>query len=117
MTGHQSLGTDDLTRHGAFDYVYGHHKDRASFLASIQEGCAMCHQLRRRSPALIDDENPQLQTLGYFSVFYLELESQGLHANKPMMTVEVRNSRGGVEFRGGSWFFPVGKTPLGIIPR
>lgn len=100
-----SIGTDYLTRFGASKYVYGHHKDRASFLASIREGCAMCNRFRH-----LDGDNPKLQNLGYFSVFYLMLD-QECTVDEPTMFVEVGNSSGGFEF------VPLGKPHLTIIPR
>lgn len=103
----ESIGAgDDLTRHGALEYVYGHHKDRASFLASKREGCAMCN--RFRCPT--GDENPKLQNLGYYSVFHVTLD-QERRVDEPVMFVNVGNSSGGFEF------VPFGKTHLAIKPR
>lgn len=102
----ESIGTGDLTHHGANEYVYGHHKDRASFLASMREGCAMCNRFRYPT----SDINPKLQKLGYFSVFHVTLDQERT-VDEPIMVVKVGNSS------GGFGFVPFGKTCLAIIPR
>lgn len=85
--------TGDLTHHGANEYVYGHHKDRASFLASMREGCAMCNRFRYPT----SDINPKLQKLGYFSVFHVTLDQERT-VDEPIMVVKVGNSSGGFGF-------------------
>ncbi|KAK1985719.1 heterokaryon incompatibility protein-domain-containing protein [Colletotrichum cereale] len=89
-----SVGINDLTRYGASEYVYGHHKDKASFLASMREGCAMCNRFRMHF-----DYNSKLQSLGYFSVFHVALNLE--HAadiKRFVMFVRVGNSSGGFDF-------------------
>lgn len=114
MTGHQSLGTDHLPGTTFSDYVYGHHKDRASYLASTKEGCALCNRMKPPPLALIGDDNSTLHSRGYFSVFYLKFR-QERDPNKPVMMVEARNSRGDFQYVAGQDLVPLGKTPLGII--
>lgn len=101
-----SIVTDDLTRFEVNKYVYGHHKDRASFLASMREGCAMCNRFRHPT----GNDNPKSQNLGYFSVFHVALDQERT-VDEPIMFVEVGNSSGGFEF------VPFGKTFLTIILR
>lgn len=76
----------------------------------------MCTRLKPPPLALIGDDNSTLQSLGYFSVFYLK-SGQGLRPNNPVMMVEARNSRGDFQSVGGEEFVRPGKTPLGIILR
>lgn len=42
-------------------------------------------------------DNPKIQELGYFSVFYLILDPEAT-VTKPVMMVDVENSRGGFDF-------------------
>lgn len=90
----------------ANEHVYGHHKHRASLLASIREGCAICHSFRQ----YLDGENPELKNFGYFSVFRVELDRE-CSVDRPMMRVDFANAAYGFEF------FPLGKTRFAIIPR
>lgn len=76
----------------------------------------MCTRLKPPTLALIGDDPSTLQSLGYFSVFYLRFDQEN-HPGMPVMTLEVRNSRGHFQHAGGERFVPLGKTPLGIIPR
>lgn len=72
-------------------YIYGHHVDQASFLLSMNEGCAMCN---RFSPLKEDSEtNGKPEKLGYFSVFYVLLSG-----GKLIMFVHYGNSQGGFDF-------------------
>lgn len=101
----ESIGTDDVMRHGASEYAFGHHKDRASFLASMREGCAMCSRFRWPT----SDVKPELREHGYYSVFYVKLD-QERNIDEPTMFVRVGDESGGFEF------VPYGKTHSAIIP-
>lgn len=99
----RSTRTYDLTQ--ANEYVYGHHKDRASFLASKREGCALCSEFSYTDSY----DNPKLQNLGYYSVFHITLDQEGT-IDKPVMWWLSGQSSTGHEL------VPHGKTHLSIIP-
>lgn len=74
-------------------YVFGHHKTKESFDASIQEGCAMCNRFRGDGAP-----NPKIQELGYFSVFLVRLPQGKETTPKPLMHVYIGQSSGGFGF-------------------
>ncbi|USP76157.1 HET-domain-containing protein [Curvularia clavata] len=53
------------------DIVFGHHKDEASFRRSIDEGCAMCNRFGGIPERAKAPNNPLLEALDYFSVFWI----------------------------------------------
>ena len=91
----QSAGANDVSRYEVGEYVYGHHKTKASFLASIRKGCAMCN---RFSPLQSDGNSSRLESLGYFSVFYVSFDQQRSVDAPFIMFVEVEESSGGFKF-------------------
>jgi hypothetical protein len=91
----QSAGSNDSSCYEFSKYVYGHHKSKASFLASIRKGCAMCN---RFSPLQFDGNNSRLESLGYFSVFYVSLDQEHPVDAQFIMFVEVEESSGGFDF-------------------
>lgn len=70
-----------MTRLDAYAYVYGHHKTRASLLASRAEGCAIC---RRDTDAIVSGDS-KVENLGYFSIFYVKLLSEEQRQNPTMV--------------------------------
>lgn len=108
----ESVGTDDLTRYGASEYVYGHHRDKSSFLVSMREGCAMCNRL---SGPEFEGNNYKLQSLGYFSVFYVRINRDLPLQKNFAMYVEVGNCSRGSHFvpLGGETF--VATTAINIL--
>lgn len=99
----------DLMRHVAREYVYGHHKDKVSLLASIREGCVICNILS--CPA--GEEYPHL---GYFSVFYVTFDVTPVPqstGDEPYITMWIHV--GGDEKR--FLFSALGKRHFAIIPR
>ncbi|KAK0384150.1 hypothetical protein NLU13_8239 [Sarocladium strictum] len=82
---------NDFSRYKVGEYVYGHHKSKASFLASIRKGCAMCN---RFSLLRSDGNNSRLKSLGYFSVFYVSLDQERSVDGHFMIVVQVENIQG-----------------------
>lgn len=95
----------DLMRHVAREYVYGHHKDKVSLLASIREGCIICNILS--CPA--GKEYPHL---GYFSVFYMTSEPQST-GDELHITMWIHVGSDEKRFL----FSALGKRHFAIIPR
>lgn len=72
-------------------YNYGHHVDHASFLRSMDEGCAMCNRFRLLKD--YSETNEKTEKLGYSSVFHVRL-SEG----KLTTYLHYGKSKGGIDF-------------------
>lgn len=91
VSGNLLASANDFSRYKVGEYVYGHHKSKASFLASIRKGCAMCN---RFSLLRSDGNNSRLKSLGYFSVFYVSLDQERSVDRHFMIVVQVENIQG-----------------------
>nr|POE53267.1 hypothetical protein CFP56_28489 [Quercus suber] len=70
-------------------FVYGHHVNKASFLLSLDEGCAMCNRFKFGK----DAGEESFEDLGFFSVFTISLREEQF-----IMTAYFRGRQGGFAF-------------------
>lgn len=68
-------------------YVFGHHRTRQSFEASVRDGCVMC----KNFASDLETEGGKIAAYGYFSLFSISFQEN------PVMFVFVNEASGGFE--------------------
>lgn len=82
----QPIGSKAL-REGWYErqFVYGHHKDEASWQASKDDGCVICCDFTH----WLGDINEHIARLGYYSIFYLSHKRSFYRGIKPQVTMSL----------------------------